>query len=286
MIGSAGLLGILRPGERAALQALLRVGDGVLIGDLRLREALDADAEARLVHHHEHGVEAPVLLADEPALRAVVVHDAGGVAVDAHLVLDASRRRRRCARRASRRRSTRIFGTTKSEMPLVPGGAPSMRASTRWMMFSARSCSPAEMKILVPEIAVGAVAIGHGLRLDQAEIGAAMRLGQVHRARPFALDHLRQIGRLLLVRAMHEERRDRALRQARIHREREIGRGEIFSHDRGERHGQALPAIFGGHREADPAALAEGVIGLLEALRRRHAPVLVTRAALEVAGSG
>ena len=31
-----------------------------------------------------------------------------------------------------------------------PAGAPSMRASTRWMMFSVMSCSPAEMKILVP----------------------------------------------------------------------------------------------------------------------------------------
>ena len=47
---------------------------------------------------------------------------------------------------------TMIFGTTNSEMPLVPAGAPSMRASTRWMMFSERSCSPAEMKIFVPEI--------------------------------------------------------------------------------------------------------------------------------------
>ena len=45
---------------------------------------------------------------------------------------------------------TRNFGTTKSEMPLVPDGAPSMRAMTRWTMFSDRSCSPAEMKILVP----------------------------------------------------------------------------------------------------------------------------------------
>ncbi|MNY56693.1 hypothetical protein D3C86_1927990 [compost metagenome] len=44
------------------------------------------------------------------------------------------------------------FGTTNSEMPLVPCGASGRRASTRWMMFSARSCSPAEMKILVPEI--------------------------------------------------------------------------------------------------------------------------------------
>jgi hypothetical protein len=48
--------------------------------------------------------------------------------------------------------STRFLGTMKSESPLVPGGAPSTRASTRWMMFFARSWSPAEMKILVPVI--------------------------------------------------------------------------------------------------------------------------------------
>ena len=44
------------------------------------------------------------------------------------------------------------FGTMNSEMPLVPSGAPSMRASTRWTMLSAMSCSPAEMKIFWPEI--------------------------------------------------------------------------------------------------------------------------------------
>ena len=43
-------------------------------------------------------------------------------------------------------------GTMKSEMPFTPSGAPSMRAITRWMMFSDMSCSPAEMKILVPVI--------------------------------------------------------------------------------------------------------------------------------------
>ncbi len=37
-------------------------------------------------------------------------------------------------------------------MPRVPGGPSGNRASTRWMMFSVRSCSPAEMKILVPVI--------------------------------------------------------------------------------------------------------------------------------------
>ena len=45
------------------------------------------------------------------------------------------------------------FGTRKRLMPRTPGGASGSFASTRWTMFSVRSCSPAEMKILVPEIA-------------------------------------------------------------------------------------------------------------------------------------
>ena len=40
---------------------------------------------------------------------------------------------------------TRILGTTKSESPLVPGAAPSMRASTRCTTLGTMSLSPAEM---------------------------------------------------------------------------------------------------------------------------------------------
>ena len=36
----------------------------------------------------------------------------------------------------------RCLGTRKQLMPLVPGGAPGVRASTRCTMLSARSCSP------------------------------------------------------------------------------------------------------------------------------------------------
>ncbi len=46
--------------------------------------------------------------------------------------------------------SIRYFGTTNRLMPRTPGGASGSFASTRWMMFSVMSCSPAEMKILVP----------------------------------------------------------------------------------------------------------------------------------------
>jgi hypothetical protein len=45
-------------------------------------------------------------------------------------------------------------GSTKSrmasEMSALPRGASGSRASTRCTMFSARSCSPAEMKIFWP----------------------------------------------------------------------------------------------------------------------------------------
>ena len=47
---------------------------------------------------------------------------------------------------------TRYLGTRNMLIPLVPFGAPGSRASTRWMMFSVKSCSPAEMKIFVPVI--------------------------------------------------------------------------------------------------------------------------------------
>ena len=60
--------------------------------------------------------------------------------------------------------------------PCVPCGASGRRASTRWMMFSAMSCSPAEMKILLPVMRVAAVGLRLGLGAQQAEVGAAVRL--------------------------------------------------------------------------------------------------------------
>ena len=47
---------------------------------------------------------------------------------------------------------TMTLGTMNSEIPFGPAGASGSLASTRWMMFSVRSCSPPVMKILVPLI--------------------------------------------------------------------------------------------------------------------------------------
>ena len=77
---------------------------GRALGDA---DALQADREARVVHHREHAGEAAVLLADQLADRAAVVaidHRAGRRAVNAELVLDRMRSARRCARRACRPR--------------------------------------------------------------------------------------------------------------------------------------------------------------------------------------
>ncbi|KIU01260.1 hypothetical protein QU39_00115, partial [Staphylococcus aureus] len=86
------LVRLLRTGERAALAAVMRILHGVLESDLTHAQPLETDAEPRGVHHDEHGGQALHLLADEPALGAVIVHHAGRVGVDAHLVLDRAAR--------------------------------------------------------------------------------------------------------------------------------------------------------------------------------------------------
>ena len=65
------------------------------------------------------------------------------------------------------------------------------------------------------EDAIGAVGLLHGARLERAEVGAGVRLGQVHGAGPLARHHLRQVGRLQLVAALRLERVDGAEGQQR-----------------------------------------------------------------------
>ena len=90
--GIGRLAGLLGAGQRAALQALFGVGGRVLVGGFGLRETLHGDVEAGAVHHHEHRIEPAIFLADKPTLRTVIIHHAGRIAVDAHLVFDRAAR--------------------------------------------------------------------------------------------------------------------------------------------------------------------------------------------------
>ena len=169
-------------------------------------------------------------------------------------------------------------------MPLVPPGASGRRASTRWRMFSVRSCSPAEMKILVPVMRIAAVGLRLGLGAQQAQIGAALGLGQAHRARPGAVGELGQVLLLELVGAVARQRLVGAVAEARIHREGLVRRGEHLLQR--EAHGgrQSLAAELRIAGDGGPAALGGTVVGVLEALGRAHDAVLVG-AALLVAGA-
>ncbi len=167
----------------------------------------------------------------------------------------------------------------------MPAGAPSMRASTRWMMLSARSCSPAEMKILVPCDLVAAVGLLDRLGAQQAEIRAALRLGQVHGAGPFARHHLRHEHLLLFRLAVHHQRCGGAHGQAAIHRKRHVGRALEFGDDLAQRHRQPLPAIFRRRRQPEPAAFGHLLEGFLETLRGGDAAVVVAGTAFEIAAT-
>jgi hypothetical protein len=70
---------------------------------------------------------------------------------------------------------------------------------------------------------VAAVFLRVGASLQQSQVRAAMRLGQVHGTGPFTGDHVGQIFRLLLVRALHQDGGDRTLGQPVVHFEAVVG---------------------------------------------------------------
>jgi len=66
------------------------------------------------------------------------------------------------------------------------------------------------MKTLLPRDAIAAVAARLGAGADGAEIGARLRLGQIHRRRPLAGDELFEISLLEIFAAVRGERFDAA----------------------------------------------------------------------------
>ena len=270
--------------QRAALQALFGVSDGVLVGDLGERQPLHADAEPRLVHHGEHGMQAAIGFAHQPAGRAVVIHHAGRVAVNAHLLFErAAHDFVALAERAVGLRQNLRHDEERNALGAL-GRAFDARQHEMDDVLGEIMLARGDENLGAGDL-VAAVALRRRLGAQQAEIGAAMRLGEIHRAGPCAGDHLGQIDFLLLGRAVREQRRDRALRQPRIHGERHVGRAQEFVDRFGERHRQALPAELGRRRDAHPAAVDELLVGLFKSLRRDHAAVVAPLAAFLVAAA-
>ncbi len=130
---------------------------------------------------------------------------------------------------------------------------------------------------------VAAVGLRRGPGANQPEVGAALRFGQVHGARPLPGNKLGQVNRFLFWRCVCMQRGDGALGEARIHGKRHIRRTEKFIHRLGQHHRQTLAAKFGRRRQSHPAAAGKPPIGVLKTRRRRDRPVVVAAAAFFVA---
>jgi hypothetical protein len=131
---------------------------------------------------------------------------------------------------------------------------------------------------------VGAVGLRLGLGAHQAQVGAAMRLGQAHRAGPLAADHLGQIGLLLLVGAVRVQRGIGAVRQTGVHGPGLVGRVHHLVEALVHHQRQSLAAKLGVGAQRRPAARHILGVGFLEALGRGHRMRhRVERAALAVA---
>ena len=131
-----------------------------------------------------------------------------------------------------------------------------------------------------PETAVG---LRFRARSQQAEIGPAVRLRQIHRAAPAAFDEVRDIGLLLRVRTDGGNRGYRALRQADVHRESHVRGDHVLLECIRDDMRQTLAAVGGIRGESAPACGNECVVGLLETGRRADASVRMTGAAMFVA---
>ena len=86
-------------------------------------------------------------------------------------------------------------------------------------------------------------------RFQCTDVGACLRLGQVHRAGPFAADQLWQIGGLLRVRSVVMQRLNRTQRQQRTQSKRHVGTAQRIERNGRQCIRQPLPPMF--HRRID-----------------------------------
>ena len=183
MIGSAAAPGDVLPDSARPLKPFFRICGRVLIGDFSQRQTLHADAQAGPVHHREHGAKASVLFTQQIGRGAVIVHDARRRRLDAHLLFD---------RPAG-------DGVAFSKPAIGPGQelgndeqtdatGPRRRATDarenqmddvfRQIVFTRGD------EYLRAGDAVRSVFSWFGSRPEEPQVGAAMRLGQIHGARP------------------------------------------------------------------------------------------------------
>ncbi|MNZ96686.1 hypothetical protein D3C78_1158920 [compost metagenome] len=127
---------------------------------------------------------------------------------------------------------------------------------------------------------VAAVGLRFGSGADEAEVGAGVRFGQAHGARPAALIHGWQVGLLELGAGVSVDGQAGAATQDRIQGEAGVRGVEHFFDVHGKHLGHAHAAKNRVAGKADPATFGVSGVGLLESAWRGHHAVAPARAFL------
>ncbi len=257
------------------LSTLLSVVESLLVGGVTDGGPLDPHGEAGAVHHGEHRPHALAFLADQISHGAVGVavgEHAGRRGVDAHLVFD----RHAGHVVAIADRSVVVHEELRNDEqrdPLGAGGR-SGDAGQHQVDDVLGHVVFAEADVdLGAGDQVGAVALRFGLRGAQTDVGAGLRLGEVHGSGPLAGHELAEIGLLLFLGAPRLECLDGAGGESGTHGQGAV-RGRLELEGRREhRLGEARTPVLGFGVEALPTRGHELGVGLLEPRGRGDDPV-------------
>ncbi|MNY07087.1 hypothetical protein D3C86_1398730 [compost metagenome] len=212
------LVRIGRAGWRTALDSVLGVFDGVLIGAFTEGQALDPDAQAFVVHHGEHRRQAFVRRIDDVTGGAVEIHHTGGRGLDAHLVLD----RTAGQAVAFTQRAVGIDHEFRHQEQRNAFGAwRSIRQSGQHQVndvFGEVVLTAGDEDLGAADL-VAAVGLWLGPGADNAQVGTGVWLGQAHGTGPDTGIHVRKVGRFQRFAAMGIDRQAGAGGQHRIQAE-------------------------------------------------------------------
>ena len=167
-------------------------------------------------------------------------------------------------------------------MPRVPAGAPAQLGEHKMHDVLRQIVFAAGDEYLGAGDAVGAVARILRPGANDAEVGAGLGFGQVHRPGPFPGVEFRQVQPLLRFAAVGVDADRGSRRQRPIQEEAGICAPEHLFEQAPQEFGHALSAIAGIARNAEPTAPGQLLVSGLEPLGRSYRPIFPT-AALAVA---
>ena len=164
--------------------------------------------------------------------------------------------------------ATRYLGTRNIDSPLVPGPWPSGRASTRWKMLSARSCSALVMNRLTPSMCQ--VPSGCSMALVRPAPTSEPASGSVSTMVAPHSRSMASVGEpLLVIRAEVPQHAGHRV-PARVHPDGRVGAEDQLGHGPVQGPGRLGPAQLRGQRQPVPLGVHEGAVGLAQRLGNPH----------------